>query len=825
MGASEMSVREFGSLLREFRVAAGLSQEALAERARLSPGAISTLERSARRAPQHQTLALLVEALQLDADARAQFEASADVGRRRSPRARTGATPSLEVPQNLPRLLTSFHGRAREVAEIETLIASRRLVTLLGAGGVGKTRLATEVAHRQLEGERFPGGIWFVDFAPMNSAGLVAASIARLLNVRERPGEPLSAEIARAIATKRMLLVFDNCEHVVDECARVAETLLRDCPGLVVLTTTREALRLDGECVLRVQPLPYDEHDSGGPALALLLDRLAEADFTRYAQLSDIDRTHAAAICKRLDGIPLAIELAAGRARDLPLAHIVAGLDERFGLLTLGRRTASPRQHTLRGMIDWSFEPLPPAERDLFARLGLFAGAFTPEAAGAICGDDARTVRSGLATLISKSLVSVVEDRNGRMRYRLLETMRAYALDRLRERNEFDRYARRFAEYFCALAKEADARYGRVTSSEFLASVETDLDNFRAALEWSLGQRNDPQLGAELAGAMGWIYRQSALFVEGSRWAERGLAEVRDGSPMLVGRLHMALSIFCLNTGDMQRGLRAAELATEAYRSPEAGSQLSWSRAQECACLAFLGRTDEARRAIEEAVDVARKHHDMLRLANALNALALTIPIDRASERFAPLEESIRTYRAASPDGAMVPIGNLAETYFATGDCASALACGLEAIAMARTNRDRSFLAGALTNVAAYALAAGDVEQADRTAREAMLIARDIESTHYTMCAFEHLGSVAARRGEFERAARLLGASDARYREFGIARGFTEQSLYDRSIALIRDAIGEERLLLLLDEGSAVPVERAIDEALLRAVSDVVQWS
>jgi predicted ATPase len=391
------------------------------------------------------------------------------------------------VPHNLPRILTSFHGRDADLAELEGLIASRRLITLLGPGGVGKTRLALEAAHRQLDGMRFSGGVWFVDFAPMSSPELVATAIARLLNVRDQPNAALLHTIGVTIARKNMLLVFDNCEHVIDECARVAEALLRDCSGLVVLTTTREGLRLDGECVVRVQPLPYDERDCGGPALDLLLHRLAEADFTRYSRLIEGDQAHAASVCKRLDGIPLALELAAGRARDLPLAHIVAGLDERFGLLVHGRRTALPRQHTLRGMIDWSFAPLAPCEQGLFARLGLFAEAFTPEAASAICGDDVRTVRSGLATLISKSLVSVVEDRNGSMRYRLLETMRAYALDRLRERGEYDRFAHRFATYFCASAKEIDARYGRVTNSEFLASVETDLENFRAALEWSLG--------------------------------------------------------------------------------------------------------------------------------------------------------------------------------------------------------------------------------------------------------------------------------------------------------------------------------------------------
>lgn len=306
----------------------------------------------------------------------------------------------------------------------------------------------------------------------------------------------------------------------------------------------------------------------------------------------------------------------------------------------------------------------------------------------------------------------------------------------------------------------------------------------------------------------------------GANWAERGLAEVPGGNPDLVGRLHMALSLFYLNMGEMHRALNAARLATESFRTTPTQSDLSWSRAQEAGCLLFLGQRDDAREAVEEAVTVAREQKDSFRLANVLNALALTIPIERAAERFAPLEEAIRTYRAAEAEGAIVPTGNLAEAHYATGNFASALSCGLDVVAMARTNRDRSFLAGALTNVAAYALTVGDVLQADLAAREAMSVARDIGKTHYTMVALQHLGSVAARRGAFVRAARLLGASNARYREFGIAREFTEQSLYDRTIDEVRVALGEDDLRARLDEGAALSVARAVDEALVPISSE-----
>jgi predicted ATPase/DNA-binding XRE family transcriptional regulator len=803
----------FGELLREFRSAAGLSQEALAERARLSPGAISTLERSTRRAPQHQTLALLAEALRLNQTDRARLEAAAAIGRRRG--TRTVAEPAGPAAlNNLPNVLTSFHGRDRDLAELEHLITERRLVTLLGTGGVGKTRLALETARRHAETASFPDGIWLVELAPLGSPALVTAAIAHVLGVREQSHEPFLDTLVTAIGSKRLLILLDNCEHLIEECARVAERLSRDCPGAIVLATTREALRIDGELIVRVEPLAFENDEAAGPALDLFTDRLVAADYARFSEMTADDRTHAATICRRLDGIPLALELAAGRARELSLAQIVAGLDERFALLSRGRRTALPRQHTLRGMIDWSFALLLPAEQELFARLGLFAGSFTPEAASEICGDRPATVRDALAALIAKSLVTVVEDREGRLRYRLLETVRTYARDRLAEGGDLDRCAARFARYFCATAKEADGRYGRISNRDFLASVEPDLDNFRAALDWSLGRGNDPLLGAELAGAMGWVYRQNSLFAEGARWCEKALDEVAGLGDAVAGRLHMALSFFSFNMGEMSRALDAAERATDAYTRAGTPSDVSWSLTQQSYCLYLLGRSEESREAVIAAIGVAREQQDSFRLAGALNAFALTIPVERAAERFAPLEEAIRCYRAAGDDAAIVPIANLAEAHYATGDFDAAFLRGLEVVAMTRKNRDRSNLAAALTNVAAYALTLGDVQQARDAAHEALAMVRDLGKTLNAMCALQHLGSVSALQGEYARAALLSGASNRLYDEFRMSREFTEQSLYDRTVDRIREVIGDDELQRFLGSGASMPFEQAVDEAL-----------
>ena len=808
-----MNDRAFGELLREFRCAAGLSQEALAERARVSPGAISTLERGARRAPQQQTLSMLTAALQLGDDDRRRFEEAAESGRRRGPAALavTGTTDRLA---KLPNVHTSFHGRDAELASLERLLSSRRLITLLGPGGVGKTRLALETAHAALASARFRDGVWFVDVAPLSEPELITTAIARLFSVREQPQEALLATLVAWIGGKKLLLVLDNCEHLMAECARVAEALLAGCSDIAMLATTREALRIDEECVVRVAPLACESDRGRPPALDLMIERLIDADYARFSAMSEDDVAQAATICKRLDGIPLALELAAGRARDLPLAHIVSGMSDRFTLLARGRRTASARQQTLRGMLDWSFALLSPEEQQLFTCLGVFATSFSPDAASATCGATGASVATVLEGLSAKSLLAAVEEGDGRLRYRLLETVRAYAVDRLRETGEHDRVSHRFAEYFLAVAQVADRSYGRIPNAAFLESVEPDLDNFRTALDWALGRRRDVALGAELAGAMGWIYRQTALFAEGTRWAGRALAEGAALPPPVGGRLHMALSFFAFNTGRMQQALEAAVAATALYRTANAPADVTWALTQQVYCFYMLGDAKRARDAAREAVEVARRQDDAFRLAGALNALAITIPIERAAERFAPLDEAIRHYRSAGDEGAMVPTANLAETHYATGNFTAALSVGLDVVAMTRKNRDRSNLAAALTNVAAYALTIDDVAQADAAAREALDLVRRLGKTLNTMCALQHLGTVAALRGEYVRAARLQGASNELYRQFGLTREFTERTLYERTIADIVAALGEAALDEHLAAGAALPLDEAVSEAL-----------
>ena len=810
-----MEERAFGDVLRELRIGAGLSQEALAESARLSPGAISALERGARRGPQHQTLSLIAEALQLDGDRRANLERAAGAGRRRAVR---GGHPAGERREdartNVPPALTSFHGRDDDLVTIEGLLATRRLVTLLGPGGVGKTRLALEAARRRAGAPELPDGVWFVDLSFAPTSDSIASAVARPLGVHETAARPLIETLCDALAAKKLLLVLDNCERAADAVAHIVEAMLRAAPGLAIVATTREALRVDGECVVRVDPLPVEIDGRRGPALELFFDRLADADVAAYGERRADQIELAATICTRLDGLPLALELAAGRARDLSLAQIASGLEERFALLAGGRRTASPRQATLHGAIAWSYEPLEAHERTFFSRLGSFADSFTSESAIAVCGEDVPQPRDALVTLIAKSLVAVVEDGDGRLRYRLLESMRAFARDRLDESGDRDRNAARFARHFLDRARSLDERFGRVHNNDFVALAEPDLENFRAALEWSLAAEGDVELGADLAGAMGWVFRQTTHFTEGIRWAELALSFEARLHPATIGRLRMACCYFHFNMGGMKTALDAALAAEAAFRSIDAVADVAGALTAQAYCAYRFGDTDELARASAEAVRLAREAADDYRLAGALNAYALTLPPERSAERVATLEEAIRASRAYGDADAISPLSQLATAYHEAGEFEKAAACGREILAIARKNHNRSTLAAALVNLAASALALDDTNEAASAAREGLELIGDLGTTLHAMCALQHLGTVAARTGEFARAARLCGASDALYRDVRFEREPIERRLYDRTIAEIRSSIGDAAFAEHLHAGEALPIDVAVAEAL-----------
>ncbi|HET6317080.1 MAG TPA: helix-turn-helix domain-containing protein, partial [Chloroflexota bacterium] len=451
MGASgEVS---FGQLLKSYREAAHLSQEELALRAGLSRRGISDLERGARTAPQRETTRRLIAALELTDTEQDTLLTAARLGRVEEP-------SRLPPRQPISAPLTSFVGREREVGEVSSMLHSSRLLTLVGTGGIGKTRLALEVARR-LAAE-FADGVVLVDLSPLADEGLLPQAVAAAVGVRERPGQPILSSLVEALIELELLMVLDNCEHVLDACAALADQLLRACPGVRILATSREPLRVGGETLRPLQPLrlPPAAEDVLGeiePSEAMLLFRDRARALDASFRVTDDNFGAVADICRRLDGLPLAIELAATWVTLLPPAEIARRLDERLPLLTRGSRAAQPRQQTLRASLDWSYDLLSEEDRGLFRRLAVFAGGWSVEAAETVCsaaGSEPQALLLSLGRLADKSLIQV-ESAAGGVRYRFLETVRQYAEEKLRASHEAAQLAARHAAFFVDLAERA----------------------------------------------------------------------------------------------------------------------------------------------------------------------------------------------------------------------------------------------------------------------------------------------------------------------------------------------------------------------------------
>jgi predicted ATPase/DNA-binding winged helix-turn-helix (wHTH) protein len=445
---------------------------------------------------------------------------------------------------NIPSATFDLIGRAGAIAHLWDLLSAYRIVSLVGPGGIGKTALALQTARSHppgLDGDRL-----LVEFAPLSDPRLVASAVASVLAFKQE-GEEISPEsIARSIGARQLLLIFDNCEHVVDAVARLVETIVTRCPGVTILATSREGLRIDGEHVYRVPPL--DVPPERQPAAETALKHTAvELFMTRATALGSNFRHDeenlgaVAAICRRLDGIPLAIEFAAARAVMLDPPKIATLLDDRFRFLTTGRRTALPRQRTLRATLDWSYDLLPEEEARLLRQLGVFAGDFLLEAAIAVAGDPASgDVTDHLANLMAKSLV-VADMRGDRPHYRLLDTTRVYAMEKLNDSGEYGEVARRHAEYYCVFFANAETESELRPQAEWLAAYGRHIDNVRASLDWAFSSDGDEQTGAALTAAAVSLWVQMSLLAECRERTELALARLGETAPD-APRIRMQLS-------------------------------------------------------------------------------------------------------------------------------------------------------------------------------------------------------------------------------------------------------------------------------------------
>ena len=712
---------------------------------------------------------------------------------------------SLEhLSNNLPAQVSSFIGREAEIAEITALIEQHRLVTLVGSGGVGKTRLSLHVAADLVDQVR--DGVWFVELAPLSQGEYIPTTVASALGITLPSEGDLVENLARALKGKEQLLVFDNCEHLVEPAAHVISTILRAAPNVKVLASSRQGLGVAGEAAYQVPTL------DASTAVALFVERARAASAT-FA-LTDDNAPIVVEICRRLDGIPLAIELAAARVKVLSIPNLAQRLNERFKLLTGGSRSALPRQKTLGALIDWSYDLLTPQEQMLFNRVGIFAGGFSLDAVTAVCtgdGIEELDVLDLLASLTDKSLV--VADTAGEYeRYRLLESTRAYALEKLTRAGERERVARLHGEYFRAQAQAADERYGR-SPAAWLASVEFELDNHRAVLEWALKDGCDTALGGAVAGALGRLWFHGGLAVEGRYWIGQAQASLDEAAhPQVAARLWRALAA-------LSDGKRSHDCAQRALALSDAlgdGRGAAWALYPLAHGLFQMGQFEEASDLNARALALMRECADKVGVAACLSQQALLQrsrgDVVAAREVFA---QAFDAYKALGDEGGMSrALAGLAELEFGDGQVEQALRLAGEALEIDSRGKNQTGLALGYDNIAAYRIALGDVVGAREAAREALRLARQAQRALLTAIALQHFALLGALRGEVRGAAQLVGYVDAQYKELGYEREATEKWCYEKLMAALCEQLSDAEIEKLAAEGAAWSEDQAVDEAL-----------
>jgi predicted ATPase/class 3 adenylate cyclase len=741
---------------------------------------------------------------------------------------RAAAFPALRalapLGNNLPTPLTSFVGREREVAELGALLEQHRLVSIVGSGGIGKTRTSAEVATLQLE--RFPAGVWFVEMAPLSDGALIPATIAASAGVELAPDEePLDALVG-ALGEKRLLLVLDNCEHLIDDVARVVAALTRACPQVSILATSRQPIGIAGERLYRMPTLSFPAPTAtvtaasamGYESIRLFVLR-AEALDSRFA-LTEATAPVVAEICRRLDGIALAIELASARVRVLAPAQLRDRLDKRLKILTSGDAALSPRQQTLRALIDWSFDLLGPAERTLFCGLGIFADSFTLEAAAAVCaaeGQDEFDVLDLLTSLVDKSLVIAEVDREP-ARYRMLESMRDYALTRLDESGARQAVAARHAAYYAELAEASEREYDRTYSDTPLFALDAELDNVRAALAWAF-DGGDATVGTRLLGASRLFWPRWGAGPEGIQRSSRVAANQSIDAPS-AARLWSVVSYLTYKGGRPVAALDAAERAVSAARA-SGDARLNFD-AMLCRAmpLLFVGRIDDAEadlRAAERIVASDPSAAETVRLLEVRGAAkAWRHEYDDAAAAFATLGRIHRTN--GNVEGEVRAGVNLAECEYASGRTEEAIAVVRAVLPNAET-LGRYWHAFVLGNLAGYLVSSADMAAARATARDAIQLSTSDADSPIVTNALEHFALTLAHDGDTERAARLLGYCDATKATNGWARQHTEQVTHDRLVALLEARYDPGELRELRVAGALLSPAIAVETAL-RAEGD-----
>jgi predicted ATPase/class 3 adenylate cyclase len=685
-------------------------------------------------------------------------------------RAQFPALRSLaSTPNNLAQQLNSFIGRERELTELQALLAHQRLVTLTGLGGLGKTRLSMQLAAQVLDD--YPDGVWFVELAPLADPQLVPQAVASVLGVKEDAGRPITEALTRFVQDRRLLITFDNCEHVVQACADLANHLLRASPSVKLLASSREALQIAGEVTYAVPPLGVPDHRwvptvadvAAQDSVRLFVDRvrIAQPGF----EVNEGNALAVGQICRQLDGIPLALELAAARARHMSVATLASRITDRFKLLTNGDRSALPRQQTLRALIDWSHDLLSEPERTLFRRLSVFAGGWTLEAAEAVCADESLPkddILDNLGRLVEKSLVMLDLENE---RYRMLETVRQYGREMLEFSGRSEVMASRHLNYFLDLSRAASDKLMGPEQANWLSILDHDRDNLLAA---------------------------------------HGACNVVDGGASLGVRLIHQLRLYWLNRGLLGVGLKVSLEALERLPTADQTNERCIALHTAGQIFYFVGSYLRAKALFEESLEVAKHLNDLDMVGSSLHRLGIAcwgakdIPNAKIY-----LEDALRfTRRNGTHREIGVALIALAQLYRTQHEFREALVLYLEAVEVVRPHGDHYCMAVALINVVMTEVDLGDVEQAIGHLRHVVAIAESINSLAIAQSVLDSAAGLATQMGFWEPAVELYGLAEEFCRETACARDPADSEFLVPKMEKARTALGPHEFKRALEARS-----------------------
>lgn len=727
-------------------------------------------------------------------------------------------------PNNLPTPLTSFIGRDTEVAEVKRLLPEARLVTLTGSGGCGKTRLALQAASEL--GANYSNGVWFVELAPIADPMLVPQILLAIFNLREDSHRTALDVLMDYLRAKTLLLVLDNCEHLIETCAQISKSLLQACPKLKILASSREALGIAGEAPYRVpslatpnpERLPALEKFLEVDSIRLFIERAttAKPDFT----LTKDNASFVAQICFRLDGIPLAIELAAARVKMLSPEQIASRLDDRFRLLTGGSRTALPRQQTLRALIDWSYSLLSEPEKTLFRRLAVFVGGWTLEAAESVCGEErgGADVLDLLTRLVDKSLV-FSEESTGEIRYHRLETIRQYSREKFLETDEVETIRNRHLAFYVQFSQEAEKHMQGRERLKWTHLLEAEQDNLRAAMEWGLAR--NPENALRIAASMPTFWTAGGYSAEGFRWLQQALerVEATKGYKQLSLRAKalVGLALLYLSFGDNINARHVAEESVALYRQSQDRYGLAYALGILAMPYGFLGEGTQAEAALKEGIVIARAEKNVFALVWGLNNLSLaTLVLHGDLETAQRYTDEVR--QISQEAGIEWTAAN---AYQMSG----LIAARRQEFDKARAHFEQSIMA--LQRIDAHfnvILVKSDLAHLERQLGNHQ---RALELYHKTLVAFRDMGQtgavahqlecfgfIALAQNQNERALQLFAAANALREKGGTPMTPDEQIYFDEQLKGLRLKINSVQFDSKWAKGRAMTMEQAIQFAL-----------